>query len=88
MAKKSDIKGQHRLSDLGENRHFLFYCRSLCLTIDDLLLNKKDYPYLVSLELILKPFAKGVLRDNHEQQWLNIFHRNIAVYAEEDRLTS
>ena len=51
MAEKSDIKAQHQLLDLDENS------RSLCLTIDDLLLNKTDYPHSFFFELILKSFV-------------------------------
>jgi hypothetical protein len=43
---------------------------------------------LYFLQLILEPFSEELFGDHHEQQWLNIFERKIAVHADDDRLTS
>jgi hypothetical protein len=44
--------------------------------------------FLFLLQLILESFAEELFDNSHEQQWLNIFQRKIAVHAEDDRLTS
>jgi hypothetical protein len=73
---------RRRKGDLKWNRKYLFQ-HLITFASNDLYRNR----FLFFLKIILKPFAEEPFGEHHEQQWLNIFQREISTHAEDDRLT-